>query len=58
VLQIILAQKLGALAPELSSKLYQLTSEQLDRLCALLPNINNQEELQAWLNNGAMQESH
>lgn len=58
VLQIILAQKLGALSPELSSKLCQLNSEQLDRLSAALLNINSLQELQAWLSNGAAQESH
>jgi hypothetical protein len=58
VLQIILAQKLGALSPELSNKFYQLNSEQLDRLGVALLNINSQQELQAWLSNGAAQESH
>jgi hypothetical protein len=57
LLQIILAQKLGALSPELSSKLYQLNNEQLDRLGAALLNINSQQELQAWLSNGAVQGS-
>ena len=58
LIQIQLAQKIGALSPELSSKLYQLNSEQLDRLGVALLNINSQQELQAWLNNGAVQESH
>ncbi len=58
LLQIILAQKLGAISPELSSKLYKLSSERLDRLGVALLNINSQQELQAWLSNGAAQESH
>jgi hypothetical protein len=58
LLQIILAQKLGTISPELSYKLHQLSSEQLDRLGVALLNINSQQELQAWLSNGASQESH
>ena len=58
VLQIILSQKLGALSPELLSKIYQLNGEELDRLSTALLNINSQQELQAWLSNGAMQEAH
>lgn len=58
LLQIILAQKLGALSPERSNKLYQLNSDQLDRLGVALLNINSQQELQAWLSNGATQELH
>jgi hypothetical protein len=38
--------------------LYQLNSEQLDRLGAALLNINSQQELPAWLSNGAVLESH
>lgn len=58
LIQIQLAQKFGALSPELSSKLYQLNSEQLDRLGTALLNINSQQELHAWLSNGAVQEAH
>ncbi|MCI0698457.1 DUF4351 domain-containing protein [candidate division KSB1 bacterium] len=58
LLQIILAQKLGAISPDLSSKLHQLSSEQLDRLGVALLNINSQQELQVWLSSGAAQESH
>jgi hypothetical protein len=58
LLQIILAQKLGTISPDLSSKLHQLSSEQLDRLGVALLNINSQQELQAWLSNGAAQELH
>ncbi len=57
LLQIILAQKLGTISPELSGKLYQLSSEQLDRLGAALLSINSQQELRVWLSNGAVQES-
>jgi predicted transposase YdaD len=58
LLQIILAQKSGTILPHLSNKLHQLSSEQLDRLGVALLNINSQQELQAWLSNGAAQESH
>jgi hypothetical protein len=58
LLQIILAQKLGTISPELSYKLHQLSSEQLDQLGVALLNINSLQELQAWLSNGAAQEAH
>lgn len=58
LLQIILSNKLGAISPELSYKLHKLSSEQLDRLGVALLNINSQQELQAWLSNGAAQEAH
>lgn len=58
LLQVILSKKLGTISPELSSRLYQLSNEQLDRLGVALLNINSQQELQAWLSNGAAQEAH
>jgi len=58
LLQIILAQKLGLITPELTSQLRQLNNEQLDRLGAALLNINNGQDLEAWLRNGVTKESH
>jgi len=52
VLQSILSQKFGALAPSVLLKLQSLSNEQLDRLTLTLLNIASHEELQALLANG------
>jgi predicted transposase YdaD len=53
VLQKLLNQKVGGLPPELLLKVQKLNNNQLDRLSLMLLKINSQQELQAWLNNGA-----
>jgi len=52
VLESILIQKFGALAPSVLLKLQSLGNEQLDRLTLALLNISSREELQTWLANG------
>jgi len=52
VLESILIQKFGALAPSVLLKLQSLSNEQLDRLTLTLLNMSSQAELQAWLANG------
>ncbi len=53
LLQSILTQKFGNLAPELLLKLQLSSNEQLDRLGAIVLSLNSIDELQAWLSNGA-----
>ncbi|MCI0694671.1 DUF4351 domain-containing protein [candidate division KSB1 bacterium] len=53
LLEVILAQKLGALSPELMRKLQKLNDAQLNRLGLALHRINSRKALQAWLQNGA-----
>ncbi len=53
LLEVILAQKLGALSPELMKKLQKLNDAQLNRLGLALHRINSRKALQAWLQNGA-----
>jgi hypothetical protein len=53
LLEAILAQKLGALSPELMKKLQKLNDTQLNRLGLALHRINSRKALQAWLQNGA-----
>ena len=58
LLQIILARKVGLIAPGLASQLRQLSSKQLDRLGEALLTINSAQDLEVWLRNGVTKESH
>ncbi len=53
LLQTILTQKFGNLAPDLLLRLQLSNNEQLDRLGAVLLSLTSIEELRAWLSNGA-----
>jgi hypothetical protein len=53
ILEIILAQKFGALSSQLRSQLLKLDEKKLDRLTLKLQNITSRKDLQAWLRNGA-----
>lgn len=53
LLQNLLMQRFGYLAPELINKLQLSGNEQLDRLAAIILNLNSLDELQAYLSNSA-----
>ena len=55
LLRELLTHKFGALTPALFNQVHKLNNEQLSRLAAAILQMNSQEELQAWLSNGASQ---
>jgi len=55
LLQELLTHKFGSLTPALSQQVHRLSDQQLSRLAAAILQMSSQEELQAWLGNGASQ---
>ena len=53
LLQTQLLQRFGALSPEILLRLQLSSTEQLDRLAAIILNLNSLDELHAYLSNGA-----
>ena len=53
LLQTFMQQKFGNISPEVLLKLQLSGNEQLDRLAAIILNLNSLDELQAYLSNGA-----
>jgi predicted transposase YdaD len=57
VIQSLLVKKFGPLSPTVLLQLQRLSNERVDRLTLAFLDINCQEELQAWLRNGASDSS-